>query len=747
MPSLPWTYLAMACSLVTGALGQYQNWALSLAAADRLLANLTLAEIANITAGQNVKGVFAQTSSLDGPNGVNTLVGVSSFVVAQTAAMSWDRDLIETQYAAMAEEFKAKGYGGSLGPVTGPLGRSVKSGRLFEGFGSDPYLNGKLFASAVTALQKNGVVSTGKHFLGNEQETNRSTYLDPTEDPNKRTSSNIDDRTTHELYLWPWIDGVAAGLGSVMCVMNRVNGSFGCQNHYLLTELLKGEVNFQGQIVPDATAVVDPFAALNAGLDNAAMAGGSGKGIMAAINNGTVSEKVIREAARRVVAVQLEIRNGSSTLPSPLTLQNTPIRDPNTKTVIRTVGAHSIVLLKNKGNALPFRNPKNIAVFGADAINNGAGPTWVEDVATFLGDTYPAHLVTGGGSGSSSSPYIVSPLDALTSLSAQNASFEVKYIATNNWTVAAAGPQSPLGNPQPTIAQWAGYSDTCLVFINAYSKEGADRESLSDAEQDTMVKNVAKYCNNTIVVMNTVGARIVDAWIDHPNVTAVLNAGALGEESGNAIMDVLFGAVNPAGRLPYTIAHKESDYNGDICPCCECDYVEGLFIDYRHFDKAGINPRFEFGFGLSYTTFNYSGATASLSDGGGGGGSKTQFNASAGGPLVPGGPGQLFDTVATASVTVKNTGAVRGDEVVQLYVSYPPGSGEPVNQLRGFTRLHDLKPGASAEAGFTLQRRDLSVWDVSSQTWTLLNGTYRIHFGKSSRQFEGGSANLTLNVT
>ncbi|KAJ9608323.1 hypothetical protein H2200_007311 [Cladophialophora chaetospira] len=666
------------------------------------------------------------------------MVGVSSFVTAQTAAMSFDRDLIEAQYAAMAEEFKAKGYGGSLGPVTGPLGRSVKSGRLFEGFGSDPYLNGKLFASAIMGLQKNGVVSTGKHYLGNEQETNR-TVLDPTASPNGRTSSNIDDRTSHELYLWPWIDGVNAGLGSVMCVMNKVNGTFGCQNHHLLTDLLKNELHFQGNIVPDATAVVNPFAAVNAGLDS--VSGATGQDIVAAIKNGTISEKAVRQSARRIVATQLNIGKSPSTLPSPLTMQSTTIRKPDTKTIIRTVGAQSIVLLKNVANTLPLKNPKSIGVFGTNAINTGAGPTWNEDVALFLGDTFPAHLVTGGGSGSSSSPYIVSPLDALTQMSAENATFDVKYIAANNWTVIPPnGTFIPLSDPYPAISQWAEYSDTCLVFINAFSKEGADREKLSDAEQDTLVKNVAKYSNNTIVVVNSVGARIVDAWIDHPNVTAVLLAGALGEQSGNAITDVLFGKVNPAARLPYTIAHNESDYIGEICPCCECNYTEGLFIDYRHFDQASIRPRFEFGFGLSYTTFNYSGASIVKAAAGGG-----QLQAAAGGAMVPGGPSQLFDTIATAKVTVRNTGKVKGDEVVQLYVSYPEGSGEPVKQLRGFTRLHGVAPGGSADASFTLQRRDLSVWDVDSQKWMLLNGTYQLFFGKRSRHFEG-TVNLSLNV-
>ena len=206
-------------------------------------------------------------------------------------------------------------------------------------------------------------------------------------------------------------------------------------------------------------------------------------------------------------------------------------------------------------------------------------------------------------------------------------------------------------------------------------------------------------------------------------------------------MDVLFGDVNPAGRLPYTIAHNESDYNGDICPCCDCDYKERLDIDYRHFDRASISPSFEFGFGLSYTTFNYSDVSVSLTDIG-----KRQLIASAGGRRVPGGPSQLFDPIATASVVVKNTGDVQGDEVAQLYVSYPEGSGEPLNQLRGFTRLHDLKPGGSMKANFTLQRRDLSIWDVPSQSWMLVNGTYQLHFGKSSRHFEG-MATLTLPVS
>lgn len=290
----------------------------------------------------------------------------------------------------------------------------------------------------------------------------------------------------------------------------------GCQNSALLN-LLKKELAFPGTISPDATAVVDLFAAIKAGVDLISFVDSGTTDVLRAVRNGTLSESRLRDSALRIVSTQMNINEKVSTYANPLLTESKSVRQPSTKDTIRRVGAQSICLLKNVKNALPLKNPQHIGVFGADAANLGAGPSWPVDVFADLGDTWPSHLISGGGSGRTQSPYVVSPLDALTQRSA-NATFDINYIVANNWTLYNAG-TFPFTDPQPSISQWAEVSDVCLVFINAYSKEGADRHSLSDPTQDTLVKNVAKFCNNTIVVMNTVGARVVEAWIENPNVT------------------------------------------------------------------------------------------------------------------------------------------------------------------------------------------------------------------------------------
>ena len=223
----------------------------------------------------------------------------------------------------------------------------------------------------------------------------------------------------------------------------------------------------------------------------------------------------------------------------------------------------------------------------------------------------------------------------------------------------------------------------------------------------------------------------MDAWIDHPNITAVVFAGLPGQESGHSLTDVLYGDVNPSGRLPYTVAKKESDYGHllnstlsfDTYP--QDDYTEGLFIDYRAFDKKGIEPRFEFGFGLSYTTFSY--AKLSISSTGYviSGVPDAQVS------VVQGGHPQLWDELFTVRCEITNTGEVGGFEVPQLYLGIP-GEDTPEKQLRGFERVF-LEAGESRTIEFGLTRRDASVWDVVAQQWRLLDGTYAVRVGASSR--------------
>lgn len=260
------------------------------------------------------------------------------------------------------------------------------------------------------------------------------------------------------------------------------------------------------------------------------------------------------------------------------------------------------------------------------------------------------------------------------------------------------------------------------------------------------VKSVASLCNNTIVVVTMTGVRLLDQWIEHENVTAVLYHAplgkchhyifylmprlkeVLGQESGNSLIDVLYGDVNPSARLIHTIAKNESDYNVGICYTHNCNFTEGNYVDYKDFDHRNVTPRYEFGYGLSYTTFNYSDLVVNVSS--------LNMSTYASGPLLPGGRDDLWDVLATVNVTITNTGSVNGSEVPQLYLSYPSDSNadQPLRQLRGFDKV-EIAVGASETVGFQLRRRDLSSWDVEAQEWALTKGTFGILVGASSRDF------------
>lgn len=290
------------------------------------------------------------------------------------------------------------------------------------------------------------------------------------------------------------------------------------------------------------------------------------------------------------------------------------------------------------------------------------------------------------------------------------------------------------------MANYALYSSVCLVFINSWSGEGGDRSEIYNTEQDALILEIAANCNNTVVVINISGTRLLEAWIENENITAVIYTviytGNLGQESGNAIADVLYGDVNSSGRLLHTIAKNESDSPVGICTTAEYSFDEGVYIDYRCFDKQGIEPRFPFGHGLSYTSFTYSSFGLSVT------------NASALASKYPtgwlglGGTTDLWDEVVTVGTTVTNSGAVDGAEVAQLYVGYPDDADQPVRQLRGFEKVY-ISTGASASVTFSVRRRDLSYWDVVARKWAIASGTYTFGVGASLRDSRG---NLTLTI-
>lgn len=232
---------------------------------------------------------------------------------------------------------------------------------------------------------------------------------------------------------------------------------------------------------------------------------------------------------------------------------------------------------------------------------------------------------------------------------------------------------------------------------------------------------VANVNKNTIVVIHSVGPLILETILALPNVVAVVWAGIPGQESGNALVDILYGSTTPSGKLPYTIAKSSRDY-GTSVQSGDDNYAEGLFIDYRHFDQANITPRFEFGFGLSYTTFSYSNLSIPV------------LSASPGSrATVPGGIANLYDVVATVTATITNNGTVAGAEVAQLYIGLPSSAPvSPPKQLRGFTKL-SLAVGGSQTASFPLRRKDLSYWDKAAQEWVLPAGGWTVSAGASSR--------------
>jgi beta-glucosidase len=276
------------------------------------------------------------------------------------------------------------------------------------------------------------------------------------------------------------------------------------------------------------------------------------------------------------------------------------------------------------------------------------------------------------------------------------------------------------------IPDYATGAEVCMVFINALAGEGADRTELRNTEQDDLVTSVAENCNNTMVVVNTVGSRILDSWIENDNITAVVYSGLLGQESGNSLVDVLYGTVNPSGRLAHTIAKNESDYNVEICETAVCNFTEGNYIDYKYFDAYNVTPRYEFGYGISYTTFEYSDLSVTITN------STALASTYPTGALAVGGKTDLWDEVVSATVTVANNGTADGNEVSQLYVQYPDAADQPVRQLRGFERIL-ISSGSSSTVTFSIRRRDLSMWDVAAQEWAVVSGDYIFSVGASSR--------------
>ncbi|PNS14413.1 Beta-glucosidase 1 [Sphaceloma murrayae] len=813
------------------------DWADAYRRARELVAQMTLDEKVNLTTGVGWQSerCVGETGSVprlglrglclqDSPLGVRSTDFVSVFPAGVNVAATWDRGLAYQRGVAMGAEHRDKGVDIQLGPVAGPLGRSPTAGRNWEGFSPDPWLTGVLFADSIKGIQSQNVMACAKHYITNEQEHFRQIpesagYGFNITDP---LSSNLDDQTMHELYLWPFADAVRAGVASVMCSYNQINNSHACQNSYTQNYLLKNELDFQGFIMSDWQATYSGVYAILSGLDMT-MPGDIifndgatyfGTNLTIAVLNGTVPQWRLDDMTTRILAgwyyvgrdtVDTDINFSSWTSDTfgyrnyygdssyELINEHRDVRQEH-RDLIRKVAADSTVLLKNNNSALPLTGREKLtAVFGEDAGECALGPNGAPDRGADCGS-----LGIGWGSGTADFTNFIVPDTAL-GYEAVLGGRPYESI-TNN---------SAFTQIQRLARRTAEVDGVCIVFANADAGEGflapdqnfGDRKNLTFWQGvEPVIANVTANCNNTVLVVHSPGPVELGPYKNNPNITAILWAGMPGEQSGNAIADILYGRVNPGGKLPFTLGDTRADYGADVLYTINQDvpqvqFEEGVFIDYRAFDRGNITPVYEFGFGGSYTTFSYT--NLSITDVGAGPYTPTTgqtpaaptygsinndssaylfpanfsrptgyiypylssanlsqaYNGTNYGqtyidpasldgspqPLLPAGgaPGgnpSLYDVLYRVQATITNTGSRPGDEVVQLYVNLG-GPYDPKVVLRGFQRL-SIQPNGTAIFSADLTRRDLSRWDSGSQNWVVAAEEKTVYVGSSSRALE-----------
>jgi beta-glucosidase len=619
----------------------------------------------------------------DGPHGLrkvqgaglSTSVPATCFPTASALASSWDTELIRQVGVALAQESQASDVQILLGPGVN-MKRSPMGGRNFEYFSEDPVLAGKMAAAYIQGAQSQGVGTSLKHYAANNQEFERMA-----------TSSNLDERTLHEVYLPAFEIAVKeAQPWSVMAAYNPVNGTHAAENGILLREILRTQWGFHGFVVSDWGAVHDRVKGVNAGV-NLEMPGSGDYNrnkIISAVRTGDISPTAFDEVVVELLAVILEA-NGSH---RPGIMFDATQHD----TLAREAAGGSLVLLKNAGDLLPLDlgETKAIAVIGAFAKlprYQGAGSSQVNP--TRVSTAYEELVKLAGKD--------VAILYA--------AGYTEEGTTTDDLTAQAMD--------QAKAAQVA------IVFAglpDSFECEGFDRSSLDlPSGHNQIIEAVSTVQTNMVVVLMN-GAAVTMPWAD--KVKAILEAWLGGQAGGGAIADALTGKINPSGKLSETFPARLEDtpaYPDFPARNKEANYAEGILIGYRHYDTRKIAPLFPFGFGLSYTRFAYS---------------DLHVNATA---------IKDADSV-TVEVKVKNSGRVTGKEVVQLYIHEQCAKVvRPEKELKAFAKV-TLKPGEEKVVSFHLEKRDFAYYDVSIHGWTVNPGKFDILVG-------GSSKDLTLKQT
>ena len=617
-------------------------------------------------------GVPVMTVS-DGPHGVRRVVDQASFSsesipatcfpTASCTASTWDVDLIYAVGQAIAEECLALKVDVVLGPGAN-MKRTPLCGRNFEYFSEDPYLAGQMAASFIRGVQSKGVGTSLKHYATNSQETRRLTI-----------NSAMDERTLREIYLPAYETAVKQGEPwTVMCAYNKLNGTYCSEHHKLLVEILKNEWGFDGLVVSDWGAVHDRVAALKGGLD-LEMPGPRDRRVKAvadAVRAGMLDESILDESVRRILEIVFKaaaVAKGGS------------FDAAAHHALARRVAAEGLVLLKNNG-ILPLTDPKRIAVVGRAA---------------------KVPYYQGGGSSHINPTRLDIPLDELEKLAG---SARITY--SEGYPADVAFDQA-LVDEAVNNARLADVALLYLALPADKESEGYDRADLDlTTQQVALIKAVTEVQKNTVVILNSGAPVVMSEWIDAP--AAVLQAWMMGQAGGGAIADVLFGKVNPCGKLAETFPLRLVDTPAHInFPGSknEVRYGEGIFIGYRYYDAKEVPVLFPFGYGLSYTTFTYKNPRVSAS---------------------------TFKDVdgLTVSVDITNTGEVAGKEVVQVYVhDHKSALLRPPKELKGFSKVQ-LQPGETKTVNVKLDFRAFAYYHPDYKRWITEDGAFDILIGASS---------------
>jgi beta-glucosidase len=654
----------------------------------------------------------------DGPMGVRSWAGSSaitnssanpvkvettSFPSGIAMGSTWDTALVQREGQAIAQEVKALGRDMILGPTVN-INRVPLWGRNFEGYGEDPYLSGQMGVAYIRGVQGEGVIPSLKHFAANNEEFERH-----------RLDEKIDERTLHEIYLPAFKAAIQqADVWTIMSAYEKVNGEYCAENPYLLTDILKKEFGFKGFVVSDWGSTYSTAPTVNAGMDlempggppakamltspRSIMSGNSGvwleaDKVLADVKAGKITEATIDDNVSRILRVIL--LSGIIDNPHAATGE---VDTSAQQQIVREGETEGIVLLKNQNNLLPLNASKvhSIAVIGPNALVARTG---------------------GGGSSLVRPKYAISPLQGIQKRAGAGVQITSALGVGMEGEDPAHDTPEARANDLKAATDAAAKADVAIVVVGRYNKlesEGFDVKTMDlPVGQDELIAAVEKANSHIVVVLNTGDPVTMTKWID--NTPALLDMWYGGQEGGNALAAILFGDANPSGKLPVSLPKEFEDspaagnYPGQNL---EVNYAEGIYVGYRYYDTKNVEPQFPFGFGLSYTTFEYSDLQVV--------------------PILPLGvnPPEKGETV---SLKVKNTGQRAGAEVVQLYVHDGHSKiDRPMHELKAFSRV-ELKPGEKQTVKFVLDRSAFEYWSPQTKQWALDPGTFEIQIGASSR--------------